>query len=428
MRLAETITVGNELVRGQSIDTHSAYLASVLGPAGVRVAYQVSVGDQAAEIAAAVKAALARADLVIVTGGLGPTLDDLTREGISQATGLALEDDPALWQAIQARFRAAGREATPNNRRQAQRPRGALAIPNPNGTAPGLRLDLDGKTLFALPGPPSELKPMVEAELRPWLLARLERHAETRRLLCYGLGESAVDQALRDLVPADDSFSLGLLAHGAQVEIILSALEADASAAKAKVESLESAVLERLGNRVFSLDGRSLAQAVVGLLTEQRNTVALAESCTGGRVAAAITGVPGASEVFEAGLVTYSDAMKEQLLEVPPFVLKRSGAVSKECALAMAVSLARKFDADYSLAVTGIAGPSGGSEEKPVGTVHFALAAPTGIRHQVYHFSNADRAGVQARATQAALWLLYCALADIDTDEEATDRGGFAKA
>jgi PncC family amidohydrolase len=156
--------------------------------------------------------------------------------------------------------------------------------------------------------------------------------------------------------------------------------------------------------------------------------VAVAESCTGGRIAARITSVPGASEVFEAGLVTYSNPMKELLLDVPAFVLKRAGAVSKDCALAMAVGLARKFDPDYAVAVTGIAGPDGGSEEKPVGTVHIVVAAPTGIRHQVHLFKNADRASVQARAAQAALWLLYCALADVETEEQATDRGGYEKA
>jgi nicotinamide-nucleotide amidase len=425
---AETITVGSELVRGQSVDTHSATLGGALLRVGCPVGFQVSVGDSLADIATALQTALGRAELVLITGGLGPTLDDLSREAVAQALGRPLAEDPALWQAIEERFKAAGRAPSPNNRRQAQVPQGAVVLGNPHGTAPGLRFELDGgKALFLLPGPPSELKPMLEAQVLPWLAGRSGRHSVVRRLLSYGLGESAVDEALKGLVPDGDSQSLGLLAHGSHVEIVLSALESEAAAAQAKVEALEAAVLERLGERVYSLDGRSLEQVVIGLLREHRNTVAVAESCTGGRVAARLTAVAGASEAFEGGLVTYSNELKEAWLDVPPFVLKRAGAVSKDCALAMAVGLARKLDADYSLAITGIAGPDGGSDEKPVGTVHIALAAPTGIRHQVYAFKNADRHGVQTRATQAALWLLYCALADIDTEEEATDRGGYSR-
>jgi nicotinamide-nucleotide amidase len=428
LQTAETITVGSELTRGQSVDTHSALLARTLGRAGLRVRFQTSVGDRRDEIAEAVRTALGRADLVVVTGGLGPTLDDLSREGIAEATGRGLSEDPALWAVIEARFKAFGRVPTENNRRQAFVPQGAVALANPNGTAPGLRLELDGKALFALPGPPNELKGLLEADVLPWLLQRQGRHARSRSLQCYGLGESAVDEALKALVPAGDSTSLAMLAHGHHVEVILSALEADAASADAKVEALEAAVMERLGERVYSLDGRDLAQVVIDLLKEQRLNLATAESCTGGLIASRLTRVPGASEVYEGGVVTYSNGLKELLLEVPPFVIKRAGAVSKDTALAMAVGLARKLDADFSLAVTGIAGPDGGSEEKPVGTVHLALASPSGVKHQHCLFKNSDRAGVQSRAAQAALWMLYCALAEIDIPEEGTDRGGYEPA
>jgi nicotinamide-nucleotide amidase len=428
LQTAETITVGSELTRGQSVDTHSALLARTLGQAGLRVRFQTSVGDRLDEIAEAVRTALGRADLVVVTGGLGPTLDDLSREGIAEATGRALAEDPALWAVIEARFRSFGRVPTENNRRQAFVPQGAVALDNANGTAPGLRLELGDKAVFALPGPPSELKPLLESEVLPWLLKRQGRHARSRSLQCYGLGESAVDQALKDLVPAGDTTSLAMLAHGHHVEIILSALEADPAAADAKVEALEAAVLERLGERIYSLDGRDLAQVVIDLLKEQRLNLATAESCTGGLIASRLTRVPGASEVYDGGVVTYSNSLKELLLEVPPFVLKRAGAVSKDTALAMAVGLARKLDADFSLAVTGIAGPDGGSDEKPVGTVHLALASPSGVKHQRCLFKNSDRAGVQSRAAQAALWMVYCALAEIEIPEEGTDRGGYQAA
>jgi len=386
------------------------------------------VGDFVDDIAAALTQALSRADVVVITGGLGPTLDDLSREGICQALGLRLHEDLRVWGGIQARFASFGKEPSANNRRQAMVPHGAAVLDNLNGTAPGLRLEASGKALFAFPGPPQELEPLIERELLPWLLQRQGQHAATRRLQCYGLGESAVDQALEGVVPEGDSQSLAMLAHGHHVELILSALEPSAAAADAKVEALEAAVLDRLGERVYSLDGRGLEQVVVDLLREQRLDLAVAESCTGGLLASRVTRVPGASEAFKGGVITYSDEMKELLLEVPPFVLKHAGAVSKDCALAMAVGLARKLDADYSLAITGIAGPTGGSGEKPVGTVHIALAGPAGVRHQRYEFRNSDRVGVQARAAQAALWLLYCALADIDTQDEGTDRGGYQSA
>jgi nicotinamide-nucleotide amidase len=428
MKTAEIITVGNELVRGQSIDTHSSYLSSELAPFGLRVRFQTTVGDVVEEIAEAVKTAWDRADLVVLTGGLGPTVDDLSREGLSQALGLELKEDASVWDAIQARFNKAGRTPTPNNRRQALVPQGATVIANENGTAPALKIEKDGKALFALPGPPAELKPLVEGALLPWLKGKQSQHVQTRRLRCYGLGESAVDEALQGLVKHPGHQDLAMLAHGGEVELILTATDAGEAKAKLHVEEMEAGVLERLGTRIFSLDGRSLEAVVVDLLKEAGNTVAVAESCTGGRVMSRLTAVPGASEVFEQGFVTYADSAKELLLDVPPFVLKRAGAVSKDCALAMAVGLARRVDSDYCVAITGIAGPGGGSEEKPVGTVHIAVAAPTGVRHQHYVFKGSERTGVQARATQAALWLLYCALADIDTDEEATDRGGYQKA
>jgi nicotinamide-nucleotide amidase len=421
--IAETITVGSELVRGQSVDTHSALLARHLSAAGVPVRFQVSVGDELAAIAEAVKLALSRADLVIVTGGLGPTVDDLSREGIAQATGRTLKEDPAVWAQIQAFFAARDIQPTPNNRQQAKVLEGAVVLPNEHGTAPGQRLELDGKVVIALPGPPRELEPLLSEQVLPWLLQRQGQHLVSRHLQVYGLGESAVDEILKGL-----EGDLAMLAKGGYVELILSARNKDRAAAEAELEKMESVVLERLGHRVYSLDGRTLEKVVGDLMTEQGTQVAVAESCTGGRVAARLTSVPGSSAYFLGGFITYSDAMKEQMLGVPPFVLKRAGAVSKDTALAMAVGLARTLDADYSLAVTGIAGPDGGSEEKPVGLVHFALAGPQGVRSQVYRFGNGPREQIQARAAQAALWLLYCALADIDTDEEGTDRGGYKPA
>ena len=388
----------------------------------MRVRFQTSVGDQLEEIREAVATALTRADCVIVTGGLGPTLDDLTREAIAAALGRRLHEDLGIWAEIQARFAVSGRIPTENNRRQAAVIEGSTPLPNPHGTAPGLRLELGEKVLFALPGPPSELEPMLDAAVVPWLLKRRSLHLAQRRLEAWGLGESYVDAALKPLVPEGDTTSLAMLAKTGYVEVLLSALESDPRKAEAKVEALESRVLEILGERVYSLEGKSLEETVVGLLKERRLNLAVAESCTGGGIAARITGVPGASEVFLGGVVAYDNAVKELLLDVPPFVLEKAGAVSKDTALAMAVGLARRLDADLSLAVTGIAGPGGAVEGKPVGTVHLALAGPAGIVHQEYHFHRSDRKGVQARAIQAALWMVYATLAEIPLSEEGSDR------
>jgi nicotinamide-nucleotide amidase len=336
-----------------------------------------------------------------------------------------LREDPAIWQQIQAFFAARGRQPTPNNRRQALVPEGATVLGNPNGTAPGLRLELEAKTLIAMPGPPNELIPMLETQVLPWLLGLRGEHLSTRRLQCYGLGESAVDEALKGLVAEGDSTSLAMLAKQGYVEIILSGRHADAAQAEAQAAALEDGVMERLPGHIYSTDGRGLEQVVGDLLKEEGATVAVAESCTGGRVAARLTAVPGSSEYFLGGFITYTNDLKEKLLGVPPFVLKRAGAVSKDTALAMAVGLARQLGADYSLSVTGIAGPGGGSEEKPVGLVHFALAGPEGVRSQVYRFGQASRENIQARAAQAALWLLYSALVHLPEQEEGTDRGGY---
>ncbi len=423
MRTAETITVGSELTRGLNIDTHSALLARALMARGLRVRFQTSVADVRDEISEAVSLALTRADCVIVAGGLGPTLDDLTREAVASATGRTLTEDPQIWAGIRRRFEAAGRVPTENNRRQALVVEGSTVLPNPEGTAPGFRLELDGKALFALPGPPRELGAMLDAEVLPWLEARRGVHAAQKVLKVYGLGESYVDAALRALVPEGDSVSLALLAKSDHLEVILSAVDADVRSAEARVETLVSGVSEILGERVYSFDGRDLAEVVVDLLKEQRLDLAVAESCTGGGLAARVAAVPGASEVFLGGVVAYANALKRDLLDVPAFVLERAGAVSRDCALAMAVGLARRLDADYSLSITGVAGPGGGSPEKPVGTVHFALAGPSGIVHQVCRFTHSDRAGVQTRAVQTGLWMVYAALVGLDIPEEGGDRG-----
>ncbi|MES2202189.1 MAG: nicotinamide-nucleotide amidohydrolase family protein [candidate division FCPU426 bacterium] len=363
---------------------------------------------------------LSRSDVVIACGGLGPTVDDITREAAAEVTACPLAEDLALKAVLTARFESRGRSMSPNNLRQAQRPQGAQVLENKNGTAPGLRISCQGvhqgKTLILLPGPPSELRPIFDEAVFPWLQDLLPpRDSDPGMVVhCWGLSESAVDQALRDLVPEGDSLSLALLAHGDFVEI------------RCTRHDLGSKVLERLGDHAFSSEGKSLEAVVGQLLSNAKATLCVAESCTGGRLAAKLTAEPGSSRFFMAGLVTYADGSKTDLLEVPPFVLKRSGAVSKDTALAMAVGLARRFGADYNLAVTGLAGPGGGSEEKPVGLVHFALAGPDGIATQEFRFGDAPRQQIQDRATNAGLFLLYRVLCGLPVPERDSDRAALS--
>jgi nicotinamide-nucleotide amidase len=422
----EIITVGTELLNGHKNDAHTAYLGRELNALGLQPRFSCSVSDDAGDIREALRSALARSELVFVCGGLGPTLDDITRDVAAEVAACPLAEDPALAEQLRQRFAARLRSMPENNLRQAQVPAGARVLNNPAGTAPGLvipcRGEFSGKFLALLPGPPRELQAVYQEGLSPWLREKYQvPPAQTRSVMSWGLAESTVDELLRDLVPEGDTRSLAMLAHGTHVEVRLS------SADPAFLGRLETAVLSRLGDYVFSTEGKSLELVVAELLAGAKATVAVAESCTGGRLAAKLTAIAGSSNFFKLGLVTYSDASKTQLLEVPPFVIKKSGAVSEETALAMAVGLSRKSGCDYCLSVTGIAGPGGGSAEKPVGLVYFALAAPEGIARQVFRFGPWTREQIQARAAQAGLFLLYRSLCGLPIPEEGSDLATFSR-
>lgn len=416
------LAVGSELTRGQSQDAHGPWLARALSQAGLQVLGLAAAPDSAEALERALRSALEDCELLIVTGGLGPTADDLTREALARVLGLALVEDLTLWAEIQARFKARGKDAPPNNRVQAQLLKGAVALPNPHGTAPGQRVDLSGKTLFCLPGPPSELRPMAEAHLFPWAAKAAGNAHASRSLMVHGLAESTVDQVLRPLLQGLPPEAYAILAHGTHVQVIVSAVRPTEAEAQAEAAALADKMAAPLGPHVYSLSGESLEAVLGRMLVEAQARVAVAESCTGGRVAARLTAVPGSSAYFLGGMLTYADELKQKLLGVPPFVLKKAGAVSKDTALAMAVGLARAVECDFALAITGLAGPDGGSDEKPVGLVHLALAMPEGVWHQELRLGPGERSMIQARAAQCALWLLYCALAELDAADFTGDR------
>ena len=384
--IVELINTGSELMLGRVLNTHQQWLCRQLADLGYLVARQVAVADTPSEIEQAVRESLARADLVITTGGLGPTSDDLTRELIARLLGKQLREDPAALAHIRQFFEIRNRPMPERTRVQALAPEGAIVLPNPHGTAPGLAMRIDpnpfrstGKPawLLLLPGPPRELRPMFRDTVVPLLRRELPVHSPfiCTTLRTTGLGESLVQerihQPLAELVTG--GLDVGYCARPGQVDVRLAAQGSQPAALVSKAEKI---VRQRLAGHIFATGDEELASVIIQLLTERKETLALAESCTGGYIANELTNVPGASAVLLAALVTYSNEAKQKFLGVAGATLEQHGAVSESVARQMAEGARRQTKADYALSVTGIAGPDGGTAAKPVGTVFIGLAGP----------------------------------------------------
>ena len=384
--IIELINTGSELMLGRVLNTHQQWLCRALADQGWVVKRQVAVADTGAEIEQAVREALARADLVITTGGLGPTSDDLTRDLVARLLGKDLKEDPDVLARIRHFFESRNRPMPERTAVQALVPKGALVLPNDHGTAPGLaievnpnafRADAKASWLIMLPGPPRELRPMFIEQVVPLLARVLPPPAQfvCRTLRTTGLGESLVQQRisaqLQPLISA--GLDLGYCARPGQVDVRLAAA---GWGAKELVSEAERVVRKRIGSRIYGTEEEDLERVIVWLLTERKQTLALAESCTGGCIGHLLTNVPGASAVLLAGLVTYSNTAKEKFLGVEGDAIARHGAVSEVVARQMAEGARRETNADYAISVTGIAGPSGGTAAKPVGTVFIGLAGP----------------------------------------------------
>lgn len=403
---AAVVAVGSELLSTDRLDTNSLRLAAVLERHGVPLVFKAVVGDDPAAIAETLSDALRRAPLVLVGGGLGPTADDVTREACALAFGRPLVEDPAVWAAIERRFASFGRVPSGNNRRQALVVRGATVLPNPRGTAPGQRLDEGEHTVFLLPGVPFELDELIAAHLEPWLAARSAGRGLGRRTLRVALRpESDVDRALEPLYAEFGREAITLLAGPGEVRVRLNAGGPAAERAE-RLAAMAGRARALLGEAVFGEgDDLTLEQVVGELLARAGASIATAESCTGGLLAERLTRVPGASRYFPGGVVTYSNEQKSELLGVAASALAEHGAVSEPVARAMAEGARRRFAADWGVAITGIAGPEGGTEEKPIGTVHVAAAGPQGTTHRRLRLPG-DRERVRWQASQAALELL----------------------
>ena len=403
---AEIIAVGSELLTPERLDTNSLYLTGQLNALGVEVVAKMVIGDDQARLAEAVRGALARSQITILTGGLGPTEDDVTRDAVAQALGRGLIFQPEVCEAIERRFQRMGRKMAEINRRQAYLIEGAEQLPNPNGTAPGQWIEHSGRIVILLPGPPPELKPMFNEECIPRLERILPRQVIRSRVYrVAGMPESDLDQLISPVYKRYSNPVTTILAAPGDIQIHLRARCREESEAEALLAEVGPQIEGLLGGRVYSRDGRSL-EAVIGESLRGRSaTLSVAESCTGGLLAERITSVPGSSDYFCGGFLVYSNRLKTLLVGVDPKAIEDHGSVSEPVAEAMALGARDRAGSTFALSVTGVAGPAGGTEGKPAGTVVIGLAGPDGCRSGRFRFLG-DRARVRNMAAQYALDML----------------------
>jgi len=407
---SEIIAVGSEMLTPFRQDTNSLYITEKLNGIGVIVAFKSIVGDRQKDLVSAIRTALSRVDILILMGGLGPTEDDLTREAVAEALSLKLRRDASQVAALHAR--AAGWRITmpQNNLKQADVLEGATLLPNPNGSAPGQWLDttFDGyrKLMALLPGPPHECRPLFDAECMPRLSEAVPpRSIAVRTLKAAMIPESQADKLLAPVYTTYTDVETTLLAHAGDLQITLICSKSDPDAARQRVDELAERIEEKLEDWLYSSQGDSLEQIVLYYLELRQATLAVAESCTGGLVAERITSVPGASRSFLGGAVVYSDELKTSLAGVPAELIARHGAVSAEVAKALAHGIRARTGATVGLGVTGIAGPTGATETKPVGLVHIAVSDPQGL-DSVERTFRGDRERIREWAAQQALDLV----------------------
>jgi nicotinamide-nucleotide amidase len=403
----EILATGDELLTGQVVDTNSPWLMDRLWDLGIMVRRKTLVGDDRGDLLAALREATARSEVVVMSGGLGPTEDDLTAECLAAAMGVPLElDEPSL-QAIRDRFARFGRAMTPNNEKQARFPRGATVLPNRFGTAPGFVVRLGTADVVCLPGVPVEFRGICEEAVLPRLAERAGERPAARLVKLFGVPESHADQRMRPVMDANGDVRFGYRAHWPEIHVKWRVSGRDA---EARADAILAQVRDLFGESIWAADAKAeLPALVVARLVERGEKVAIAESCTGGLVSQLVTSVPGSSGVFDLGVVTYADFQKTALLGVPPEVLREYGAVSEPVARIMAEGARVQGRSTWGIGITGIAGPSGGTDEKPVGTVHLAVAGPNGTQHAARRYFG-DRERVRRTAAFEALNVLRLAL------------------
>lgn len=409
--VAELVSVGTEILLGNIVNTNAAYLAEMCARLGLSVYYQTVVGDNEVRMTEIFQTALGRSDVVIITGGLGPTKDDLTKETAAKVLGMKLVEDAHTRQRIESYLddyvkSHPGNTVTENNWKQALVPEGAKVLDNENGTAPGLILEKDGKTVVLLPGPPGELKPLFEEQVYPYLKKGQPEVIYSQMVKICGIGESIVETKIADLIEKQDNPTIAPYAKTGEVHLRITARAKDKAEAKKLIKPVTRELKVRFGRNIYTTDEKkTLEEAVVELLAAKDMTVTTAESCTGGAIAARIVNVPGASDVLKQGFVTYSNKAKRKYLMVKKSTLKSEGAVSEKTAREMAKGGCFMTKSDACIAVTGIAGPGGGTDKKPVGLVYIGCCVGGHVEVRECHF-NGSRSQVREQSVVSALTLL----------------------
>ena len=371
---AEILCVGTELLLGDVVNTNAAYISRELAACGIDCYYQSVVGDNPARLSDSLKLALTRADMVIMTGGLGPTYDDLTKETVAAYFGLEMELHQPSLDRMMAFFSRSGRHFTKNNEKQAFMPVGATIFENDRGTAPGLAVEQEGKTVIMLPGPPGEMTAMFDNQVKPFLIGRSSHILRSRTIHIFGMGESAVEDVLHESMLAHTNPTIAPYAKTGEVQLRVTASAPDAASADALIAPVVDEIVALFPDSVYGVDAGDMQTALIRALTQAGRTIAVAESCTGGMIAARLTEVPGASAALLCGVCSYSNQSKIDFLGVSQATLEAHGAVSEETALEMARGVRLRSGAEIGIATTGVAGPTGGTAEKPVGLVYVALS------------------------------------------------------
>lgn len=403
---AEIIAVGSELLTPDRVDTNSLYLTAQLNRLGIEVSRKTVVGDELGDLRDAFDQSMQRAEIVISSGGLGPTEDDRTRQAVADLLGRKLARDPAVMSRIEERFRQIRRTMSEVNTRQAMVPEGATVLENKRGTAPGLWLEARGRIVILLPGPPHELKAMFGAQVEP-RLARLSTGVRlvSRQLRVAGMGESEVDQRIAPIYMRHNDVQTTILTAPGEIQVHLRAWSSDVPAAENLLLQIQESIVLALGEAVFTTDGEPMEEVVARELTLHQATIATAESCTGGLLAERLTRISGSSAYFLGGVISYSNLLKSAWVDVPAEIIESRGAVSAEVAVALAEGIRRRTGATLGVGITGIAGPTGGTAEKPVGTVHIALADESGSKQRGLHYPG-ERDRIRWQASQTALDLV----------------------
>lgn len=405
--IVELVSTGSELLLGQIVNTNATYLSQKLNDMGYDVMYQSTVGDNKSRMTDVLQIALSRADIVITSGGLGPTLGDITKETTASLLGLEMVLHEPSVAHIRCFFERRQLQMTQNNLRQAMMPVGAIVVENRRGTAPGVILEHANKIIIHLPGPPAELEHMFENGIMPYLTQRFGGQGSivSRVLRTFGLGESAMDERLRDHILAQKNPTIALLARSGEIHVRLTAKASSVAEAESMLDVLDRKIRDRIDEYVFGTDQVSLEQVVGELLQAYSLKIAVAESCTGGALASRITDVPGSSSYMVGGIVSYSNEVKMSILGVTAEMLTQYGAVSQATAIAMAEGVRNTLNADIGVGVTGIAGPGGGTDEKPVGLVYIAITGPHGTEVLENRFTG-QRSAIKVRTVNTALDLI----------------------